>query len=237
MLRIRNAVFALAALAVTACGPMDAVTRSAPFENTMPKVPAATQSTTSFDEAPEIVSRSIPELVSSPQAQQQPSYIGYNIVDVIVDVPRTLIASEANTLIPNADIVWQEEERGDRHAQVEAIMLEAMELGAKAVEGDRDVVLWVEVTKFHALTKTARLTLGGGHRIQFEISLIDPETGLLVVPAWAVDASFAAYGGAAAIIAERAGLTQKVRIQQHLVKVIYEELGGDVGEARLALAN
>lgn len=234
MLRIRNTLFGLAALAVTACGQMESVTRNAPFESTMPKAPVIQQAAVSFEEAPEIVSRAIPELTVNRTQVSVDSFSGYNVVDVIVDVPRTLTVSEANTLIPNADIVWQEQAAGDRYAQVQSIVEGAMEVGTMPFNGDLDVLLYVEVKRFHALTRAARVTVGGGHNLLFELTLLDPETGDVIVPAWSFDASFAAYGGAAALVAERAGLTQEVRISQHLIESIYEELGGDLSNRQVA---
>ena len=101
MLRIRNILFGLAALSVTACGPMDVVTRGAPFESTMPGVPAVETSAAEITEVPEIVSRSAPVL-TAPAALPE-----YKVVAIRVDVPRSLRVSEANTLIPLGDIVWR----------------------------------------------------------------------------------------------------------------------------------
>lgn len=231
MLRIRNIVLGLAALTVTACGPMGSVTRNAPFESTLPGVPAVEAVAPAFEDMPEFVSRSTPELAAIPQPQS------YNVVDVIVDVPRTLTVSEANTLIPNADIVWQEEQRGDRYAQVAQIVEEAMEIGVAGLQGDRDVILFVTVKKFHTLTATARYTVGGGHTLHFDITLLDAETGTQIEPTRHMNASFAALGGAAAIIAENAGMTQRARISQHLVKKIFTELGGQLVPTEYAQAN
>lgn len=231
MLRIRNLVLGLAALGVTACGPMGSVTRNAPFESTLPSASAVEMTAPAFDELPEIVSRSTPEIAAVPQATS------YNIVDVIVDVPRTLSVSEANTLIPNADIVWQEEQYGDRYAQVAQIVEDAMEIGVAGLQGERDAILYVTVKKFHTLTATARYTVGGGHTLHFDITLLDPVSGTMIAPTSHMNASFAALGGAAAIIAERAGMTQKARISQHLVKEIYTELGGQLVPAEYAQTN
>ncbi|MDG1737709.1 MAG: hypothetical protein P8L68_12525 [Paracoccaceae bacterium] len=87
MLHIRTVILGLAALAVTACGPMDAVTRTAPYETTMPIVPVVSAQAQDFSEAPEIVSRSVADLSPLPAA---PSY---KVTEIQVDVPRSLRVS------------------------------------------------------------------------------------------------------------------------------------------------
>ena len=47
---------------------------------------------------------------------------GYNVTDVVVDVPAELTVSEANRFLPGSDIVWREDPMGDRKAQVKVIM-------------------------------------------------------------------------------------------------------------------
>lgn len=228
MIRLRTAVFGLAALALSACGSMDVVTRAAPFENTIAATPAVVSSQTSFTEVPEIVSRSAPELAAPVQSTS------YNIVDVIVDVPRSLSVSEANSLIPNADIVWQEDAPGDRYLQVQTIVEDALEVGVSALNGDHEAILYVTVKQFHALTPRARYSVGGGHGLIFDVTVLDADTGAVLVPTYELNASFAAFGGAAAVIAERSGMTQKVRITDRLIKVIYEELSGEKINMRTA---
>jgi hypothetical protein len=231
MNRIRTAFFGLAALAVSACGPMDVVTRGAPFENTMPQPVVAAEPAADFTAAPEIVSRSAPELAATPTIRS------YNVIDVVVNVSRSLEVAKTNSLIPAGDIVWTEDAPGDRHAQVQAILQDAMEIGALGLDGDRDVIMVIDLARFHALSKTARYTVGGGHTIIFDVTLIDPATGVIVEGPRRIDASFPALGGAAALIAERSGLTQKSRITNHLVKVINDEMTADLGETEIAALN
>ena len=50
----------------------------------------------------------------------------WRVADVRVSVPDSLTVSEENILLPAADIVWQEEPKGDRRAQVDAIMTAAI---------------------------------------------------------------------------------------------------------------
>ncbi|MDG2339800.1 MAG: hypothetical protein P8L32_01205 [Paracoccaceae bacterium] len=108
MLHFRTVLFGLAALAVTACGPLASVTRQAPFETSMLMVPAVIATDTTMSDVPEIVSRAAPELSAAISAP------GYNVVSVRVEVPHSLRVSESNMLIPLGDIVWREDLPGDR---------------------------------------------------------------------------------------------------------------------------
>jgi len=93
------------------------------------------------------------------------------------------------------------------------------------------VALDVQVTRFHALTEKARYTVGGVHALQFVFRLIDPATGANLTEPKFVKADFKAYGGRIALAAEQRGLTQKVRITEHLAYVIKMELDSAEGYA------
>ncbi len=159
------------------------------------------------------------------------------INDIIVKVPETLKASEANLYLPVGDIDWRGEPRGDRHAQVKAIFETAMARGAKELDGDRRVDLLITVKRFHALTEKARYTVGGVHNIVFDLALADPQTGELVAPWREVRADLKGFGGQEAIEAEAEGQTQKVRITNHLAEVLRSEVATTEGHknARLGL--
>ncbi|MDZ7711415.1 MAG: DUF6778 family protein [Roseovarius sp.] len=160
----------------------------------------------------------------------QPAALPLDVREVRVSVPRELRVSEANRYLPGGDIVWREDAPGDRHAQVGAILQEALERGVSEMpEGAVPVVLDVELTKFHALSEKARYTIGGVHAIQFTYTLRDAGTGAALTPPKFVKADFKALGGQAAITAERQGITQRVRITGHLASVIRQELGAEGG--------
>ena len=160
----------------------------------------------------------------------RPAALPLDVREVRVRVPRELRVSEANRYLPGGDIVWREDAPGDRHAQVGAILQEALERGVSEMpEGAVPVVLDVELSKFHALSEKARYTFGGVHAIQFTYTLRDAGTGAELAPPKFVKADFKALGGQAAIAAERQGITQKVRITGHLADVIRQELGAEGG--------
>ena len=142
-----------------------------------------------------------------------------------VRVPKSLKVSEANTYYPMGDIVWRGEPMGDRRAQVQKIIEDSLVRGAKGTNGQMPVLVDIEVTKFHALTEKARYTVGGRHEIEFTMNFLNPETRLPVAPQRKINATFKAFGGARAIHAEQNGLTQKVRITNHLAGVFQKELG------------
>ncbi len=161
----------------------------------------------------------------------QPISAPLKVVDVTVDVPRTLRASEANLYFPNGDIVWREDPIGDRHEQVKAIIEAGLEKGIAEMSGGTvPVELHVEVTRFHALTEKARYTVGGWHSVQFEVSLKDAETGSVLLEPELIKADFRAFGGSRAIAAEQSGLTQKVRITDRVAEVIQQVLSDPSSE-------
>jgi len=141
-----------------------------------------------------------------------------------VRVPDTLRVSEANRYYPGGDIVWREDPIGNRHEQVETIMMEGLRLGASRVQGTQPVIVDVEVTRFHALTEKARYTVGGVHAVQFKLRILDPATLEPLGGTKLIKADFDALGGAAAIAAENRGVTQKVRITNQVAAVLEAEL-------------
>jgi hypothetical protein len=141
----------------------------------------------------------------------------WSFVGVEIIVPRTLTVSEANSIKPRADIVWREDPVGDRHAQVEALMSEALAPVLRPRDGaETPVIVTLQLTRFHAMTERARYTIGGEHEIEFVLTVRHAETGAILSGPRDVDLTFRAYGGSQAIEAEAQGITQRVRITQRL---------------------
>ncbi len=151
----------------------------------------------------------------------------WRVVAVDVRVPRNLTVSEANTYAPDADIVWRGDPPGDRYQQVDAILTEAIRRGSAGLKGNRPVRIVATVRQFHALTEKARYGLNnaGVHNIIFTAQVVDARTGQPLTPADTIKADLVAYSGDQALAAERAGQTQKVRITDHVAKVIAGWLG------------
>lgn len=216
-------------LGVSACGSVDVPTRNAPFEqlpSTVVEAPAGYQQQDSVDNMPpaDTVARA---LVQDPESIGVDSPVTVN--SVIVSVPRSLKVSERNAYLPGGDIVWREDPIGDRHKQVQTIVQDAIVQGVSPLSGPVKVDVQVMVTRFHALTEKARYTTGGVHSIKFELAITDPSTGELMLPIRTVKADLDAFGGQQALQAEARGLTQKVRITNHLAEVIRQELTNPEG--------
>lgn len=185
------------AASVAACGTTDIATRNAPL------APGVSQ-----------VKRS----------ETSPALQSLRVSKINVSVPKTLKVSEANRYYPMGDIVWRGEPMGDRHEQVKRIFETALATGTKPIRGKTPVVLDVEVTRFHSLTEKTRYTIGGVHSISFILTLRDARTGEILAAPRKIKADLEGYGGDQAIAADAAGQTQKVRITDHLARVIHHEL-------------
>ena len=151
----------------------------------------------------------------------------WRLAEVRVDAPKSLKVSEAKTLLPKADIVWREDPLGDRHAQVEAIMGDAVKRGASGLRGSRPVVIDVTVTRFHALTFEAeqRDRNWGVHNIQFIAKVSDARSGEVLVPATEIQAELPALSGNQMRDARQKGITQKSMITNHVAKTVAGWLG------------
>ena len=155
----------------------------------------------------------------------------YRVRNINVDVPLSLEVSERNSYYPGADIVWRGDPIGNRHEQVKAIFEAGFARGARDIRGSVPVDLDVRVERFHALTERARYTIGGVHAITFVMQVRDARTGDLLGEPKRVRADLDGYGGSAALRAEQAGLTQKVRITSHLAEVLRQEFMRPGGHA------
>ncbi len=151
----------------------------------------------------------------------------WRVTSIDVRVPETLTVSEANTYAPDADIVWRGDPPGNRYKQVQAIIAEAARRGSAGLHGKRPVRLVIEMRTFHAVTERTRYNLenAGVHNITFEAGIFDARTGKQLVPTDVIQADLIALSGTKAIAAEARGETQKVRIIDHVSKVIAGWLG------------
>jgi hypothetical protein len=237
---------------LAACSTSDVPTRNTPFE----ALPAtAAQAPEGYVAKPAVSTLSASELKSATtgapivapvvaRAATVESDVPTELVaiapkvtvdSVRVRVPRSLTVSERNSYLPRGDIVWREDPIGDRHAQVAKIMQDALTKGVEPLDGPIHVVLDIEVNRFHALTEKTRYTYGGVHSISFDMALIDPKTGEVLVPPRTVNADLEGFGGKQALEAEARGLTQKVRISDYLAEVIRQELSNPEGYKNASL--
>jgi len=140
--------------------------------------------------------------------------VGYD-----VSVPRSLRVSEANRYYPGSDIVWR----------VAAMFETALDRAEPLLDGDTPVRARIVVKRFHSVTEKTRYTIGGVHNIIFDLTIIDPATGAILVPTREVRADLEAFGGARAINAEHNGITQKYRVTNHLTRVFQVEMTAPEG--------
>ncbi|WP_424970309.1 DUF6778 family protein [Dinoroseobacter sp. S76] len=153
----------------------------------------------------------------------------WRLGDVVVTVPETLTVSEDNVYLPDADIVWREDPLGDssRYAQVAEIIETAVTRGASGLSGSTPVRIKVTVGTFHALTEIARygLSSSGVHNITYAMQVFDMRSGAALTDAETIQADLVALVGDQALEAEAQGITQKVRITDHIAKVTAGYLG------------
>ncbi|SIS90703.1 hypothetical protein SAMN05421759_10619 [Roseivivax lentus] len=169
-------------------------------------------------------------LTVTPERLAPVTLVGYEI-----EVPQSLKVSEANAYIPRGDIVWRGEPRGDRYGQVKAIFDDSLRASATQLTEGVPVNVKIVVRRFHALTEKARYTTGGVHNIVFDVAIFHAVSGELLRPVKTVRADLKAYGGAAAIAADAAGQTQRVRITGHLAQTFLEELTAPAGHQNAQL--
>lgn len=151
---------------------------------------------------------------------------GWRVSAIAVTVPRTLSVSEAEVFVPQADIVWREDPAGDRYAQVETILRDAVARGAAGLKGARPVRLEITVTRFHAMTFTAETRAPAGvHDVEFDITARDARSGEVLAGPQHIEASFPAMTGPAMARARLAGQTQKSQISAHVARTIASWLG------------
>jgi hypothetical protein len=152
---------------------------------------------------------------------------GWRLSDVQVDVPKTLVVSEAKSLLPNADIVWREDPLGDRYIQVDKIMTDAIRAGAQGLRGSRPVIIDVTVTRFHALTFEAELRGQdwGVHNIDFIARVVDASSGEVLLRDTLIRAELPALSGAQMAEARKQGQTQKKMITAHVARTVAGWLG------------
>ncbi|MBS1303557.1 DUF6778 family protein [Loktanella sp. SALINAS62] len=156
----------------------------------------------------------------------------YNVVDLNFLAPAQLSVSERNGYYPMADIVWRGDAIGDRKEQIGALFQTAIDRNGAVLTGARDVVVDIQLSRFHGVTERVRYSIGGVYNIVFDMTVRDANTGAVIEPTRKVEANLSAPGGTAAIQAEHAGQTEKVRVTDFLTMVLADELSGATQLAR-----
>lgn len=149
----------------------------------------------------------------------------WSLSDIVVAVRENMpIHEDENVRYPSGDrLVWWGDPPGDRVAQVETLMADALQAGAlDALTGAKPVVIRMDIQQFHAMTPRARATniQLGVHEIVFDLSVIDAATGEVIVKEDGVSADLRAFSGSQALMAEQVGQGQKIRIQTRVAQVV-----------------
>ncbi|SLN19145.1 DUF6778 family protein [Pseudooctadecabacter jejudonensis] len=175
----------------------------------------------------DVVSRNAPLETPRLGAEQAPQVLrDYALHSIRFAVPEDMTVSEANSYYPIADIVWRGDPLGNRAEQISAIFQTAIRQAGGSMTGARPVTVDVDLVRFHSLTERTRYSVGGVHSIKFDLTVRDALTGNVIEPTRRIDGDFAALGGYAALAADNAGQTQKVRITAHLASLFAAELTG-----------
>jgi len=146
----------------------------------------------------------------------------WNVTRVEVIIPERLTVSEENSFAPDGDIVWHGDTRGDRKAQVAAILKAAGELGTKDVKSGQNVHLVLQLEEFHGMTPLSlrKLKYSGVYNITMLASVHDGPTNKPIIEATPIYADLEAFTGARFAQAEAEGNTQKKRVTAHIAAVL-----------------
>ena len=146
----------------------------------------------------------------------------WNVTQVEVIIPERLSVSEENSYAPNADIVWHGDTRGDRKAQVAAIVKAAGELGTKNVKSGQNVHLVLQLEEFHGMTPLSlrKLKYSGVYNVTMLASVHEGPTNKPIIEPTPIYADMEAFTGARFAQAEAEGNTQKKRVTAHIAAVL-----------------
>lgn len=148
----------------------------------------------------------------------------YDVANVDIVVPASLVVSEANLFYPSADIVWRGEPVGDRYEQVKAVLTEGFAAGVVGMDTGPKATVAVTLERFHSLTEKARFSVGGVHDIIYSVTVRDPDTGQILEGPRRVEVAIRASGGDKAIAEDAAGDTQRMVIVAGLAEAIRRDL-------------
>ena len=137
-------------------------------------------------------------------------------------IPERLTVSEENKFAPNADVVWHGDVRGDRKAQVAAILESAGKLGTKDMKSGRNVHLVLQLEEFHGMTPIAlrKLKYSGVYNIAMIASVHEGPTNKPIIEPTPIYADLEAFTGARFAQAEAEGNSQKKRVTNHIAAVL-----------------
>ena len=177
---------------------------------------------------PETATRDAPLTTAALEAPETVPQRSYDFREIDFVAPEELLVSEANSFYPDVDIVWRGDPVGDRKAQINSLFETALNRADKELNGDVPVKLEIELVRFHGVTERTRFTVGGNYDMHFYMTVVHADTGEILEPKRFVQFDLAAPGGAAAILLEQRGQTEKVRVTDFLTIRMQEELSGTI---------
>ena len=150
----------------------------------------------------------------------------WQVAGVSVAVPASLTTTEANVLVPDADIVWHGEPRGDRRAQVARILEEGLRKGSAGLRGPTRVALQAQVVEFHGVTPIAvNQAPAAVHNISYVIRVVEASTGEILAGPDAIQADLPAFTQSSAVVAAANGVSERQRIVDHIARATAGWLG------------
>lgn len=161
----------------------------------------------------------------APISASSKSVSDWSLRAVRVTAPKSLsVSTDPNERYPKTKIVWWEDAPGDRHAQVERIVKDAVQRGAQQMRGNTGVFIDVQVLLFHAVTPRARqIGRSSWHDISLSVAVRDQRSGEVLANAVLQPDLDALHGEAAAAAVAR-GETQKARISRQIAAVVQQWL-------------
>lgn len=148
----------------------------------------------------------------------------YDLRDLQFSAMPGLTVSESESFYPDADIVWRGDPPGPRVAQIGAMFETAVARNRSILQGETPVDLAVTLVRFHGITNSTRLTVGGVYNIVFDMTVLDARNGAVLEPRRRIAANLSAPGGAVGLVMRQQGQTQKVRVTDFLTGVLRQEL-------------
>jgi len=198
MTLIKKSILVALGSLVTACDMPETATRSAPLSTAPLEVPVTVETRS------------------------------YDLRDISFAAPSDILISEGNGFYPNADVVWRGDPLGDRIAQVASLFDTALRRNDARLNGDTPVDVEIELVRFHGVTERTRFSIGGNYDMHFFMTVRHAETGEVLEEKRYLELDLAAPGGAGALLLERQGQTEKVRVTDFLTYTFGEELTGPI---------
>ncbi len=173
---------------------------------------------------PETATRNVPLSTSPLEIAETTAAPAYSFQSMSFSAPSDIVVSEGNGFYPNADVVWRGDPIGDRIAQIASIFETSFERAGGSLNGETPINVQVELVRFHGVTERTRFSVGGNYDMHFFMTVLHAETGEVLQERRFLQFDLGAPGGAAALLLEQSGQTEKVRVTDFLSQTLATEL-------------